>query len=98
MAADTVQHAVTAVEQAAAHHDVSTGVTLLFTGILVAMIATLALEEKLHAKKSLIVGVFAVISLLLGAALHIIPFGKILLPGGHSIDSASLLSPFVSAP
>lgn len=89
MAADTLQQAATAVEHAAttaAHHDVSTGVTLLFTGVLVAMIATLALEEKLHAKKSLIVGLFAVISLLLGAALHIIPFGKTLLPGGHEIE------------
>lgn len=61
MAAENVQHAAAAVEQIAAtadHHDVSTGVTLFFTGILMAMIATLALEEKLHAKKSLIVGVF----------------------------------------
>ena len=47
------------------HHDgeVPLGVTLLFAGILVAMILCLALEEKLHAKKSVIVGAFAMISL-----------------------------------
>ena len=61
------------------------GVTLLFLGILVALIACLALEEKIHAKKSLIVGVFAAISLLLGAALHLLPFGSVNV-GGHEID------------
>ena len=34
-------------------------VTALFATILMAMIAALAFEEKLHAKKSLIVGTFA---------------------------------------
>ena len=61
-------------------------VTLLFTGLLALMILALALEEKIHAKKSVIVGVFAIISLFLGTALGIIPFGKMLLPGGHAID------------
>ena len=36
--------------------EVSLGITLFFAAILVAMITCLALEEKLHAKKSLIVG------------------------------------------
>ncbi|MBT3959980.1 MAG: hypothetical protein HOJ74_01560, partial [Gemmatimonadales bacterium] len=40
--------------------EVPMGITVLFAGILVAMIVSLALEEKLHAKKSLIVGLFAV--------------------------------------
>ncbi len=57
------------------HHDVPMSVTLLFAAILVGLVLCLALEEKLHAKKSLIVGVFAVISLLLGTALHLLPFG-----------------------
>ena len=69
----------------ARHHHVSVGVTWLFFSILVAMIACLALEEKLHAKKSVIVGVFAVGSLLLGAFLDILPFGytDVTLPGDH---------------
>lgn len=71
------------VEHATAH--VSTNVTLFFTGILVALILCLALEEKLHAKKSLIVGLFAGVSLLVASAFGIIPFGEVLLPGGHAI-------------
>jgi Na+/H+ antiporter NhaD/arsenite permease-like protein len=62
----------------AAHgHEVSFGTTLFFTFVLVAMIACLALEEKIHAKKSLITGVFAAISLLLGGAFGLLPFGPI---------------------
>ncbi|MCP3903982.1 MAG: hypothetical protein GY715_10145 [Planctomycetes bacterium] len=53
-------------------HEVHTGVTLLFTGMLVAMIVCLALEEKLHAKKSLIVGLFAGVALILAEAFGII--------------------------
>ena len=49
------------------------GVTLFFSLILVTMIFALALEEKLHAKKSVIVGVFAVVSLLLGAMFGVLP-------------------------
>ena len=55
-------------------HEVSPEVTYLFTGILVAMILCLAFEEKLHAKKSLIVGVTAIVSLLLGTALGLLHF------------------------
>ena len=47
--------------------------TLVFCGILVAMIATLALEEKLHAKKSFITSVFAIGSLFLAGAWGILP-------------------------
>ncbi len=61
-------------------------ITWLFTVILVAMILSLALEEKIHAKKSLIVGLFSIISLVLGTALNIIPFGEVTLPGGHQIE------------
>jgi len=69
-------------------HDVAqvpVGVTLLFTVLLMAMILCLALEEKLHAKKSVIVGIFAVVALLLGAAFDLLPFGSVLV-GGHEID------------
>lgn len=69
--------AAAAAEAAHDAHAVPFGVTLLFTGVLVALIASLALEEKIHAKKSLIVGVFAVLSLLLGAAFGLLPFGPV---------------------
>ena len=63
------------------HHappEVSLPMTLAFASILVAMIVCLALEEKLHAKKSLITGLFAVIALLAGAAAGILPKGPVL--------------------
>ena len=63
---------------------VPVGTTMLFAAILAAMIMSLALEERLHAKKSLIVGLFAMVSLLLGAILLPIPFGPYSI-GGHDI-------------
>lgn len=48
-------------------HHVPFSVTAIFAALLVAMILCLALEEKIHAKKSVIVGWFAAISLLLAA-------------------------------
>ena len=69
-----------------AGHTVSMGVTLFFTGVLVLLITALALEEKLHAKKSIIVAVFAVFSLLSASALGLIPFGVVTLPGGHAVE------------
>ena len=59
------------------HREVPFGVTLLFAGILVAMIVSLALEEKIHAKKSILVGFYAVVSLALATALHLLPFGPL---------------------
>lgn len=52
---------------------VPTWVTALFGAILVLMVLALALEEKLHAKKSFITGVAAVVSLALAEALHLLP-------------------------
>jgi len=73
-------------------HEVSGTVTGIFIAILVAMIASLALEEKLHAKKSMITGFFAMISLVLGTVFHVLPFGgehesgvTLALPGGHEV-------------
>lgn len=66
-------------------HAVAPSTTYLFLGILVAMIACLALEEKLHAKKSVIVGAFAALSLLVGDMFHLLPLGNILV-GGHEIS------------
>ncbi len=64
--------------------DVPLGITLLFTGILVLMVVCLALEEKLHAKKSVIVGVFAAVALLLADALHHLPKADVVI-GGHQV-------------
>ena len=80
-----IPETLTAVAEQATH-PVSNATTLLFTGLLVLMILSLALEEKIHAKKSLIVGVFAVIALLAGGFMHILPFGHVIIPGGHQIE------------
>ncbi|NRA96275.1 MAG: hypothetical protein HRU14_08715 [Planctomycetes bacterium] len=66
-------------------HQVSTGVTMLFTSILVALIACLALEEKIHAKKSVIAVTFALLCLFVGEALNLIPPGEVDW-GGHTIS------------
>ncbi len=77
-----------AAEEATGHagHAVAPVWTYVFAAILVAMIAALALEEKLHAKKSIIVGLFAGISLLLATAEHLLRFGPVTLPDLHKID------------
>ena len=67
-------------------HAVASWITYLFTGLLVAMVVCLALEEKIHAKKSVIVGVTAVIALLLGGFTGILPFGPVDLPNGHQMN------------
>ena len=48
-------------------HHVPTHVTAIFSVLLVAMILCLAFEEKIHAKKSVIVGLFAAAALFLAA-------------------------------
>ena len=60
-------------------------VTLFFAALLVGLILCLALEEKLHAKKSLIVALFGVVTLLLGAALLPLPYGPYEI-GGHELE------------
>ncbi len=69
-----------------ATQQISMSITLFFTGLLILMIVCLALEEKIHAKKSLIVGSFATIALLAGGFMHILPFGHVTLPGGHQVE------------
>ncbi len=68
----------------AAVHDVSLGTTLFFAGILVAMILALAFEEKLHAKTSLIVGLFAAFCLVVGDLLLPLPLGPYAI-GDHMV-------------
>lgn len=66
-------------------HDVPLSVTLLFAGLLVAMILCLALEEKIHAKKSVILGVFSAITLFLADGLGLV-HREIVEIGGHAIN------------
>ncbi|MEX1362226.1 MAG: SLC13 family permease, partial [Nannocystaceae bacterium] len=56
-----------------AGHAVDTGTTLLFAAVLVGLILCLALEEKIHAKKSFIAGAFAVVSLMLAMIFEVEP-------------------------
>ncbi len=69
-------------------HAVDPGVTYLFLGLLACMIICLAMEEKIHAKKSVIVGVFSILALFLGTWFHLLPFDDVssLLIGGHKIS------------
>ncbi len=73
----------------------SLGVTLLFALLLVALILCLALEDKIHAKKSIIAGVFAIVCLFLANVLHLYEFvdHKFIVrlppfdpPPGHSLE------------
>ncbi len=69
-------------------HAVDPGGTYLFLGLLACMIICLAMEEKIHAKKSVIVGVFSILALFLGTWFHLLPFDDVssLLIGGHKIS------------
>jgi Na+/H+ antiporter NhaD/arsenite permease-like protein len=67
-------------------HEVSQGVTIFFSIILLLMILSLALEEKIHAQKSVIVSVFAIICLGIATAWGLLPFGDITLPNGHHVS------------
>ena len=70
-----------------ANSTVSGSVTLLFAALLLGLILCLAFEEKLHAKKSVIAGTFAIICLLLGAVCGILPFEEVVI-GSHAIEVA----------
>ncbi|HHH28647.1 MAG TPA: hypothetical protein ENK57_09940 [Polyangiaceae bacterium] len=68
------------------HEHVPTWVTVVFGLILVAMVLALALEEKLHAKKSFITGVAAVVSLLLAQALSLLPTHELTNSLGETVE------------
>ena len=70
----------------ASGHGVGWQITLLFSLLLVGLIACLALEEKIHAKKSIIAGSFAVVCLLAGTLCGILSFEEIVV-GSHEIKS-----------
>jgi len=65
-------------------------ITILFALILTSLIACLALEEKLHAKKSVIAGIFALLCLLLGAAFDLLPFDHVVIGSHHVIEHPPL--------
>jgi len=68
-----------------ATHSVPAWITAVFAVLLVAMIAALALEETIHAKKSIIVGTFAGVCLILATLLKLLHFGDIELPDHHKV-------------
>ena len=63
---------------------VPAGVTILFGCLLVGLVLCLALEEKLHAKKSFIAGMFAIVCLLLATGFGILPYQPVIV-GSHSL-------------
>ncbi len=70
---------------AATGHEVSTGVTILFGCLLVSLVVCLALEEKIHAKKSVIAGIFAIVSLLLGTICGILNFSPVVVGSQEAV-------------
>ena len=93
-AVEDAAHAVAHAAEAAAHTPPPGWVTWLFMALLAAMIACLALEEKIHAKKSVIVGAFAALCVVLETGIgwllgrKLIPFGEVLLPPpvSHTVE------------
>ena len=67
-------------------HAVPGWITAIFGLILAGMIAALALEEKIHAKKSIIVGSFAGLCLILATVLKLLTFGEVELPDHHMVS------------
>ena len=66
-------------------HAVHWSITTVFALLLVGLIVCLALEEKIHAKKSIIAASFAAICLLLGTFTGILSFEKIVV-GSHRAE------------
>lgn len=66
--------------------EVTKGVTVFFSALLFLMVLSLALEEKIHAQKSVIVSFFAILSLIFATALGLLPFGDVTLPNGHLVS------------
>ncbi|MEM6955522.1 MAG: SLC13 family permease, partial [Myxococcota bacterium] len=67
-------------------HPVSAQTTLIFCALLIAMVLTLAFEERIHAKKSFIAGLYAVLALALGHATGVLHFGPVVTAAGETRD------------
>jgi len=76
-----------------AAHDVSSGTTVFFGLLLAAMIACLALEERLHTRKSVIVGCFAMGSLLLAQIFGLYPTSARVHFGEHTLPIPIYIPP-----
>ena len=63
-----------ATSEVSAQDAVPLGITFIFAALLVGLILCLALEEKIHAKKSIIAGVFALVCLFLANVFHLYEF------------------------
>ncbi len=72
------------------HEMLPFGLRMMFVMLLVGLIMCLAFEEKLHAKKSVIAGLFAVVCLFLGALNGILPFEEVVV-GSHEITISKVL-------
>ncbi|MCH2212150.1 MAG: hypothetical protein MK110_12670 [Fuerstiella sp.] len=79
---------------AGASHSVPGWITVVFAVLLTAMVVALALEEKLHAKKSIIVGSFAGLSLILATVMKLLEFGPVELPD-HTLKSLPIYIPSI---
>ncbi|MDG2385743.1 MAG: SLC13 family permease [Pirellulaceae bacterium] len=73
----------------------SLGVTLFFAVLLVGLITCLALEEKIHAKKSIIAGVFAIVCLLAGSFFEILPFQAVVVGSHHLISHSEVAGEYL---
>ena len=67
--------------------NVSWPITVVFAILLVGLVLTLALEEKIHAKKSIIAGSYAVVCLLLATFTGILSFEQIVV-GSHKVTTS----------
>lgn len=91
IASQAVRHLLASAGEAAAagghagHAEVPLYQTLIFAGLLVGLILALAFEEKLHAKKSVITSVFAIVCLLLGEIFGLIHRNPVVFLG-HTVD------------
>jgi len=69
---------------------ISPGITILFGCLLVGLVLCLAFEEKLHAKKSLIAGLFAIVCLLIATGFGILPYQPVVV-GSHELVEHSVV-------
>ena len=81
---------MSAIVIASVDHDVPFYVTTLFVILLVSLVTALALEEKLHAKKSVIAGTCAIVCLALGGYFRILPFEKVVVGSHHLFQHTEL--------
>ncbi len=69
----------------ASANTVPNSITILFAVLLIGLIACLALEEKLHAKKSIIAAAFAVLCLFLGTLTNVLSFQNVVV-GSYQVQ------------